>query len=304
MKRTRAYAKRLVVANWKGIIFHCFDLDRHVTGLEGQNGAGKTTVMAAYVTAILPNQRLLAFKNIGGGARGDAGLWGRLGQDGICYALIEWVPPRGKTLWAGVALTRGTMPVIDIKHIIIEDLPPDISPYDTLLVREGSGAIVPPLARLRDHVAMHGGRLVVQKSLADYMKVLFDYGITPMPMTNYDEQERFYRVLSTSMEGSALASLIKTGLRDYLLTPDASLERRVVLMRESLAECRQTKRELERAQSAHAEISGLFDVAWKMSSYAYFGARGRYEQEARNWQEQDSRNTVRTRRWSSGCIAF
>jgi chromosome partition protein MukB len=287
MNLSRAFAKRLVLANWKGIIFHSFDLDRHVTGLEGQNGAGKTTVMAAYVTAILPNQRLLSFKNINGvpSPRGDGGIWGRIGEDGICYSLIEWITPRGKSLWAGVAMTRGTMPSIDSKPFIIHDLPPDVSPYDVLLLREDSGLIVPPLGRLREHIAMHGARLVVHKSLADYMKVLFDHGITPMPMTTHDEQERFYRVLSTSMEGSALATLIKTGLRDYLLSPDTSLERRVTLMRESLEQCRQTRRELEHAKVAHQEISELFDAAWKMSSYAYFGARGRYEQEIRNWKE-------------------
>lgn len=293
MKLFRAYAKRLVVANWKGIIFHSFDLDRHVTGLEGQNGSGKTTVMAAYVTAILPNQRLLSFKNIGGSTpagRGDGGLWGRLGEDGISYSLIEWVTPRGKKLWAGVAMSRGSMPSIDIKPLTIHDLQPEASPYDVLLVREATEAIVPPLARLRENVLMHGGRLVVHKSLADYTKTLFDHGITPMPMTTHDEQERFYRVLSTSMEGSALASLIKTGLRDYLLSPDASLERRVSLMRESLEQCRQTKRELERAQDAHSEISDLFDAAWKMASYAYFGARGRFEQENRIWKEQINTN--------------
>lgn len=289
MKLFRAYAKRLVLANWKGIIFHSFDLDRHVTGLEGQNGSGKTTVMAAYVTAILPNQRLLSFRNINGGApasRGDGGLWGRLGGDGVSYTLIEWVTPRGQSFWAGVAMTRGTMPSIDIKPITIHDLPPDASPHDILLLRDKTGAVVPSLPQLREHIAMRGGRTVLHKTLADYMKLLFEHGITPMPMTTHDEQERFYRVLSTSMEGSALATLIKTGLRDYLLSPDASLERRVSLMRESLEQCRQTKRELERAQAAHVEISELFDAAWKMSSYAYFGARGRYEQETRTWKEQ------------------
>lgn len=289
MKLFRAYAKRLVLANWKGIIFHSFDLDRHVTGLEGQNGSGKTTVMAAYVTAILPNQRLLSFKNINSGApaaRSDGGLWGRLGGEGINYTLIEWITPRGQSLWAGVAMTRGAMLSIDVKPITIHDLPPDASPYDILLLREKAGAVVPSLPQLREHIAMHGGRLAVHKSLADYMKLLFEHGITPMPMTTHEEQERFYRVLSTSMEGSALATLIKTGLRDYLLSPDASLERRVSLMRESLEQCRQTKRELERAQAAHIEISGLFDAAWKMSSYAYFGARGRYEQESRLWKDQ------------------
>lgn len=290
MTLCRAYGKRLVLANWKGIIFHCFDLDRHVTGLEGRNGAGKTTVMAAYVTAILPNLKLLSFKNVNGtvAARGDGGLWGRIGEDGVCYALIEWITPRGKSMWAGVAMTRGSMPTIDIKPITIHDLPAKASPYDVLLLRESSGAVVPQLPQLREHVAMHGARLVTHKTLADYMRVLFDQGVTPMPMTTHEEQERFYRVLSTSMEGSALATLIKTGLRDYLLSPDTSLERRISLMRESLQQCRLTKRELERAQVAHREISELFDAAWKMASFAYFGARGRYEQESRNWKEKSA----------------
>lgn len=301
MNLRRAFAKRLVLANWKGIVFHSFDLDRHVTGLEGQNGAGKTTVMAAYVTAILPNQRLLSFKNINGGpsTRGDGGLWGRIGEFGTCYTLIEWVTPRGKNLWAGVAMTRAGIPSVDSKPFIIHDLPPDASPHDVLLLREPSGVIVPPLARLREQLAMHGARMVVHKSLADYMRVLFDHGITPMPMTTHEEQERFYRVLATSMEGSALATLIKTGLRDYLLSPDTSLERRITLMRESLDQCRQTRRELEHAREAHHEIGELFDAAWKMASYAYFGARGRYEQETRNWKEQVDRSRESQRQYVS-----
>lgn len=289
MKLFRTYARRLVIANWKGIVFHCFDLDRYVTGLEGQNGAGKTTIMAAFVTAILPNQRLLAFKNINGGAsggRGDPGLWGRLGDGDVSYALVEWITPRGKSVWAGVAISRGAMPSIDIRHFIIEDLSPEASAHDALLVRESGAMVIPQLPRLRDHVTLNGGKLTVHKSLGDYMKTLFEHGITPMPMTTYEEQERFYRVLSTSMEGSALATLVKTGLRDYLLSADVSLERRTVLMRETLDECRKTKRELEMAEAAHTEISDLFDAGWKMASFAFFGALGRYEQESRSWQEQ------------------
>lgn len=288
MKLLRAYARRLVIANWRGVVFHCFDLDRHVTGLEGQNGSGKTTVMAAFVTAILPNKRLLAFKKIDGGSppgRGDCGLWGRLGEEGVSYSMIEWITPRGQSVWAGVEMLRGAAPSIDMKHFIIEDLVSDASAHKVLLIRQGKSAVIPQLSQLRDHVTLQGGRLTSYKNLGDYMKALYDRGITPMPMTNQEEQERFYRVLSTSMEGSALSSLVRTGLRDYLLSADLSLERRTVLMRETLDECRKTKRELELAERAHAEISELFDSAWKMASYALFGALGRYEQEVAKWRE-------------------
>ncbi|MRW91851.1 hypothetical protein GJ699_17795 [Duganella sp. FT80W] len=289
MKLYRTYARRLVIANWKGIVFHCFDLDRHVTGLEGQNGSGKTTVMAAFVTAILPNLRLLEFKNINGAVsatRGDGGLWGRLGEQGISYAVIEWITPRGKSIWAGVALLRGAMPAIDVKSFIIEDVPTEASPYEILLVRDGERSVIPQLNALRDQINFRGGKLTICKTLAEYMKSLFDLGITPLPMTTHEEQERFYRVLSTSMQGSALASLIQTGLRDYLLLEDATLERRTVLMRDALEQCRITRGQLDEAEKAHAEISGLFDAAWKMTSFALFGALGRYEQELGNWRQQ------------------
>ncbi|MRX06509.1 hypothetical protein GJ697_01510 [Pseudoduganella sp. FT25W] len=299
MKLYRTYARRLVIANWKGIVFHCFDLDRHVTGLEGQNGSGKTTVMAAFVTAILPNLGLLEFKNINGAAaptRGDRGLWGRLGEQGISYAVIEWITPRGKSIWAGVALLRGAMPSIDIRSFIIEDAPAEASPYELLLVRDGERSVIPQLNALRDHVNFRGGRMTVCKTLNEYMKSLFDLGITPLPMATHEEQERYYRVLSTSMQGSALASLIQTGLRDYLLLEDATLERRTVLMRDALQQCRITRGQLDEAEKAHGEISGLFDAAWKMTSFALFGALGRYEQELGNWRQQATlAKTLRSR---------
>ncbi len=288
MSPTHAYARRFVMANWRGILFHCFDIDRHLTGLQGQNGSGKTTVMAAYITAMVPNQRLLNFPNItadGSSAKGDAGLWGRL-EDGPAYTLIEWVTPRNQVLWAGVALTRGNMPSIEMKPFIVEGLPEVVSPYDAFIVRQGHTALVPPLPRLREHLTVMGARVTVQRTVADYMRCLYEQGITPMQMATHEEQERFYRVLSTSMAGSSLSSLASTGLRDYLLPEDATLERRVLNMRNSLEQCRLTRRELEHAQAAHAEILGLHEAAWGMASCAYFGATGRVAQVHQGWKEQ------------------
>lgn len=289
MSQTRAHARRHVIANWRGLAFHCFDIDRHLTGLQGQNGSGKTTVMAAYVTAILPNQRLLNFPNItAGGASGktDAGLWGRLGDDGVSYTLIEWVTPKGKNIWAGVAMTRHNMPTIEMKTFTVEDLPEVVDPYDAFLIKEGTHTTVPQLGRLRDHLTMLGARVTTHRSVSDYLRTLYENGITPLPMSTHEEQERFYRILATSMAGSSLGSLARAGLRDYLLTEDSSLERRVSNMRESLEHCRQTKRELERAQDSHAEINGIYESAWEMSSCAFFGALARYEQANESWRTQ------------------
>ena len=44
---SRARVAALALVNWKGVFYERYLLDRHVTALEGANGAGKTTVMIA-----------------------------------------------------------------------------------------------------------------------------------------------------------------------------------------------------------------------------------------------------------------
>lgn len=248
----RAHALRLIITNWKGILFHCFEIDRHLTGLQGPNGAGKTTVMAAYLTAIIPNLRFLSFKNVTSdeaGKAGDATLWGRLGE-GPCYTLLEWQTPKGTRLWAGVLLTRGNMPHIDLKLFTLEGLPEMVDPYDAFLVRDSSLIRIPTYQQLKDHLALLGGKVTTHSTLQNYMRALYEAGITPMPMMNYEEQERFYRILASSMSGSSLATLTRSGLRNYLFTEDQSLERRVTNLRECLGQCRHTRHELDQASSA------------------------------------------------------
>jgi chromosome partition protein MukB len=73
MSRARVVALALV--NWKGVFYERYLLDRHVTALEGANGAGKTTVMIAAYVVLLPDMSRLRFTNLGesGATGGDRG---------------------------------------------------------------------------------------------------------------------------------------------------------------------------------------------------------------------------------------
>ncbi len=62
---TRAHAEALALVNWKGVFYERYLLDRHVTALEGANGAGKTTVMIAAYVVLLPDMSRLRFTNLG-----------------------------------------------------------------------------------------------------------------------------------------------------------------------------------------------------------------------------------------------
>ncbi|GAB3090087.1 hypothetical protein GCM10027081_07590 [Cupriavidus yeoncheonensis] len=283
------------MANWKGIIYQLFHMGRHITGLEGKNGAGKTTSMAAFLTAIVPNLRLLVFPNIGAtGERNpsdDDGLWGRLSDDGTAFSIIEWVLPNGKSVWAGVALVRKARPSVDInKMFLIQDLPRGTHPDSAFLVKKDGNLTVPTFAAMRENLTMLGARMVVYSTLTEYLRALFDHGITPMPMSTYQEQERFYRVLASSMAGTSLGEIAKSKLRDFLLSEDRTLVHVITKMRECLEDCQRTRRDIESTQEKHDEIHGLFDAAWNMVSLTYFGALARFEQIREAWQHQ-SRQT-------------
>src|SRR5262245_65488788 len=89
---TRARIAALVLVNWKGVFYERYLLDRHVTALEGANGAGKTTVMIAAYVVLLPDMTRLRFTNLGesGAVGGDRGIYGRLGEASRpSYAALE-----------------------------------------------------------------------------------------------------------------------------------------------------------------------------------------------------------------------
>ena len=83
----RGKFRSLTLVNWNGFFARTFDLDELVTTLSGGNGAGKSTTMAAFVTALIPDLTLLHFRNTteAGATSGsrDKGLHGKL-RAGVC----------------------------------------------------------------------------------------------------------------------------------------------------------------------------------------------------------------------------
>ncbi len=59
----RGKFRSLTLINWNGFFARTFDLDELVTTLSGGNGAGKSTTMVAFVTALIPDLTLLHFRN-------------------------------------------------------------------------------------------------------------------------------------------------------------------------------------------------------------------------------------------------
>ena len=58
----RGKFRSLTLINWNGFFARTFDLDELVTTLSGGNGAGKSTTMAAFVTALIHKHNSVCWK--------------------------------------------------------------------------------------------------------------------------------------------------------------------------------------------------------------------------------------------------
>lgn len=273
-KTNRARLESLVLINWKGFFYQRFEMDVGVTALEGENGSGKTTVMIGAFVALLPDQRLLQFRNVSetGGMEGDRGIFGRLGSRGVAYSVMELHVPRNGRMLAGVMLRKKGPPSLEFTPFIAGGLTNDHALDEILLVRDGETERVPELTEIRQKLGQIGCTLDVFDSVGQYTSKLFDLGISPMSMEAYAERDKFNRILQTSMYGG-LSSSIQKGLRDYLLAEDTSLRNHVARMRENLDACRVTRQEIESAERKYKMIEGIFRSGYGMFESAFHGTR-------------------------------
>ena len=163
----RGKFRSLTLVNWNGFFARTFDLDELVTTLSGGNG-GKSTTMAAFVTALIPDLTLLHFRNTteAGATSGsrDKGLHGKL-RAGVCYSTRrrQLAPPArggGRASAAGGGRDRK----VDIKPFTIQGLPTAVQPTELLTQTVGERqARVLSLQELKDRVEeMEGAVQAVQ----------------------------------------------------------------------------------------------------------------------------------------------
>lgn len=274
MSRIRAQA--LVLVNWKGVFYERYLLDRHVTALEGDNGAGKTTVMIAAYAVMLPDMTRLRFTNVGesDSTGGDKGIWGRLGNPNRpSYSAIEF-DLGGERVLAGVQLERKGEPSVELTPFLISDLPYDVRHQDMLLLRSPTEDLVPEIQDLRENVTRLGGHLQVFRTAKEYFAALFDRGVTPLRLALDDERTRFNDMLRTSMTGG-LSRALTRDFRSFLLKEEGGLADTLVRMRSNLDACRRTRTEVTEASELEGEISGVYEAGHEMFAAALLAARER-----------------------------
>lgn len=281
MKRTRA--KALTLVNWRGVFYMSYALDRAVTAFEGQNGAGKTTVMIAAYVVLLPDMTRLRFTNLGetSATGGDRGIWGRLGEPGRpSYALLDLELADGARMIAGVMLERRTEPTVEPTAFVVHGLSPDVVLSDLFLEKLGPDKdeeAVPDLDVIRTQVAAKGGKLKVFPSAKDYFAELFDRGVLPLRMQVDEERGKLNEMLRTSMVGG-ISRALTGGMREFLLREETGLAEILRRMRGNLEACRRTRREVEEARRLEAEIHGVWKVGQDMFASVVHATRSEAEE--------------------------
>ncbi len=272
---SRARVAALALVNWKGVFYERYLLDRHVTALEGANGAGKTTVMIAAYVVLLPDMSKLRFTNLGesGATGGDRGIWGRLGEPGRpSYAALDLELGDGARVVAGVRLTRAAEPTVEPTAFLIEGLGPSVRLADVLLVRRDDGDHVPELDELRASVVAAGGTLEVFRATKDYFAALFDRGVTPMRLSTDEERSKLNEMLRTSMTGG-ISRALTSELRGFLLKEETGLGDTLGRMRANLDACRRTRAEVAESRTLEREISAIYEAGVAMFAAAVHAAR-------------------------------
>jgi chromosome partition protein MukB len=287
MSRTRA--QTLVLVNWKGVFYERYVIDRHVTALEGANGAGKTTVMIAAYVVLLPDMSRLRFTNLGetGATGGDKGIWGRLGEPGRpAYSAIEFSLASGQCLVAGVHLERKGEPSVEPTPFIISGLDVDVRLQDVLLLSQGDHEVVPELNELRENAARLGGRLQIFGTARDYFAALFDHGVTPLRLATDEERNKLNEMLRTSMTGG-ISRALTSELRSFLLKEETGLADTLQRMKANLDACRRTRTEVQEAQRLEREIGGVFEAGQTMFAAAFLATRERADELRRRLAEAE-----------------
>lgn len=251
----RGKYQSLTMINWNGFFARTFDIDNLVTTLSGGNGAGKSTTMAAFITALIPDQSLLHFRNTteagSSQASRDKGLFGKL-QPGACYAALDVVNSRNQRLLFAVKLQQvaGRDKKVDIKPFVIQGLPSHIKPTDILIETvSDKHARVRQINDVKASVAeIEGTHFKTFNSIVDYHAQMFEFGVLPKKLRSSSDRSKFYRLIEASLYGG-ISSAITRSLRDYLLPQNGGVKKAFQDMESALRENRMTLEAIKATQA-------------------------------------------------------
>lgn len=236
--------------------------------LLGNNGAGKTSLLGAFMFSQIPDIRYISL-----GTKDDfkvstsikdSEMFPRLGQPSIVALEIEARGTGLRHLYV-VRAEKTTGTTLDTRLFCLK-LPDSVNPLDCLLDREGLVAHPVTTDQLRDKAALLGCAIQTFKDPNAYMLALFQDGILPRACQSSDDKYRLAQILHSAMAGR-LDKSIEKHLSTYLMAHTRGNIHSVVnMVHESMIKVRLTQKDLESYQKDYQFFNSLLTVSLSFSA--------------------------------------
>ncbi|MFI3256215.1 MAG: SbcC/MukB-like Walker B domain-containing protein [Psittacicella sp.] len=233
----------LSLINWNGFFAKRFILDDQITTLSGGNGSGKSTTMAGFITALIPDLSLLNFKNTTEASQinssKDKGLFGKLMQ-GSNYSILEAKNSFNDIIYFGVYSLKGSgiNSSAELKPFIIKSRRP-LDIFSIFLVKiDNIKAKIIPLSEIKSLLSSET-EFKTYNSILEYHNALFNLGILPRKMRTSGDRARFYRIIEASLYGG-ISSTVAKSLKQYILPEHDDIKKAFVNMELALNENKKT----------------------------------------------------------------
>lgn len=244
---SRSRIERVAFIGWRGIDYEELALDPHFTGLTGNSGAGKTTLVMCLNYALLPDRMALDVRPIADvldpHAAGVDPLAARIDDKyGYAYVVLDIRSRHDRRLLAGIHVRiadgRG-----EFSRFTIEGLSDEMPLQDVMRIVDGDEELYPDLPELRRSLAARSIDLVKHDKVGDYGHILYEAGILPTDLFNRHDRTLYGKLVETAFRGGITAEVART-LKDYLLAPAKRIPEAVSKLQECTDQVQRTRREL------------------------------------------------------------
>ena len=261
---TKARIERVGFIGWRGMQgCEVISLHNDLTGLIGDGGAGKSTLMIALDYAILPDRSSLDIVPVSdlhdSHSAGIDSLAGRIDQRyGYAYVVLDITTRTNHRLVAGVHAE-----IVDgrasFNRWLIKQLPQEISLKDLMQVVDGDDVYYPDFKDLKRHLATRGIDVTNCRQIGEYGQVLYEAGILPSAMTSAADRKLYAKLIEATFRGG-ISQEVATRLKEYLLPAPTQIQELVNGLQECTFEVLKTRNAVADADRQLALLESTYGV--------------------------------------------
>lgn len=266
---SRLRVAEVYVVNWLGYPASRWRFDGPVIQFHGENGAGKTTAMAAIVAALVPNAARIdsIFR---GSAPGHAGLRTKVGVDGNpSYSVLRVEREGTAPLYLGARLTANpaAQTGVSVTPFAAHGFPEPPDPSLWLTADDSGIRRVATLDEIGDAAGRAGGSFRQFSGPGEYYPYLHQLGILPRPLKNREDQEQFAKLYLAGFGGDAAQLVYR--LKDHFLPEQERLGANLQTMDEVYRRLIRGRADIDAYEAKRRVLEKLWEAANELVQCAW-----------------------------------